>query len=86
MNVASLQKIAHALAESQTVDAVLRLVVWGLAKQEDVALARVWLKGPGDRCVVCPMASICHDPHECLHLLARSGPGRSGCGTKSKTS
>ena len=73
MNVASLQKIAHALAESQTVDAVLRLVVWGLAEQDDVALARVWLKGPGDRCSVCPMGDICHDRRECLHLLASSG-------------
>jgi hypothetical protein len=44
MNISSLQKVALALAESQTLDSVLQIIVRGLAEQSDVALARVWLK------------------------------------------
>lgn len=73
MNVASLQKVTHALAESRTVDSVLRLVVNGLAEQTNIAMARVWLKGPGDLCAVCPMLSRCSDKNQCFHLLASSG-------------
>jgi transcriptional regulator with GAF, ATPase, and Fis domain len=73
MNVASLQKVAHALAESQTVDSVLQLVVQGLAEQTDVALVRVWMKGPGDLCPTCPMFDTCPDTRECLHLRASAG-------------
>ena len=73
MNVASLQKVALALTESQTTESVLSLIVRGLAEQSDVALARVWLKGPGDRCPACPMRRGCPDRRECLHLLASSG-------------
>ena len=47
MNVSSLQKVALALAESQTVDSVLQIIVGALAEQSEVALARVWLKGQG---------------------------------------
>jgi len=73
MNVASLQKIALALAGSQSVDSVLKLIVQGLAEQTDVALARVWLKRPGDLCLSCSMNKECPDRKECLHLLAGSG-------------
>jgi len=73
MNVASLQKVALALAESQTVDSVLRIIVSALAEQSEVALARVWLKGPGDVCDVCDMRSSCPDQQSCLHLVASDG-------------
>jgi transcriptional regulator with GAF, ATPase, and Fis domain len=36
MNVASLQKVALALAESQTLDSVRQIIVRGLAEQSDV--------------------------------------------------
>ena len=42
MNVASLPK-ARALAESQTVDSVLQIIVRSLAEQSHVAQARLWL-------------------------------------------
>lgn len=73
MNIASLQDVAHALTESQTVDSVLRLIVDGLAVQEDVAMARVWLIGPGDMCPTCPMFARCPDHTRCYHLLATAG-------------
>ena len=73
MNVASLQKVALALAESQTVDSVLQIIVRSLAEQSDVALARVWLKEPGDICGTCDMKSSCPDQRSCLHLAASAG-------------
>ena len=73
MNVASLQKVALALAESQTVDSVLQIIVRSLAEQPQVALARVWLKGPGDLCAACEMKSSCPDQRWCLHLVASAG-------------
>jgi transcriptional regulator with GAF, ATPase, and Fis domain len=73
MNVSSLQKVALALAESQTLDSVLQLIVRGLAEQSDVALARVWLKRPGDICATCSMKTSCPDQDVCLHLAASAG-------------
>jgi GAF domain-containing protein len=73
MNVASLQKVALALAESQTLDSVLQVIVRALAEQSDVALARVWLKRPGDICTTCCIKSSCPDQDFCLHLAASAG-------------
>ena len=73
MNVASLQKVAHALVESRTVDSVLQVIVQSLSEQSDIAMSRVWLKGPGDICSACPMAESCASKVECLHLLASDG-------------
>ena len=73
MNVASLQKVALALAESQSVDSVLQIIVRALAEQSEVALARVWLIGPGDICGTCPMKSSCPDQRFCFHLVASAG-------------
>src|SRR5262249_54803323 len=73
MNVASLQKVSLALAESQTLDSVLQIIARGLAEQSGVALARVWLKKPGDICATCFMKHSCPDRDVCLHLAASAG-------------
>jgi formate hydrogenlyase transcriptional activator len=73
MNVASLQKVAFALAESQTVNSVMEIIVRSLAEQAEVALARVWLKRPGDICNTCDMKISCPDQRFCLHLVASAG-------------
>lgn len=39
----------------------------------DGVLARIWLTGPGDLCVTCPMKSECPDRRRCLHLVASAG-------------
>ncbi len=48
MNPESLQAVSLALAQERSVDAVLRSIALGLASQPGIALARVWLVGPGD--------------------------------------
>ena len=59
----TLQSVLLASAQARSVDVVLKEVVTGLAGVRDVALARIWLVGPGDSCSTCRMASECRDRH-----------------------
>lgn len=68
-----LQELAIETAEIRTLEEVLQRIVNGLTKQRGIALARIWLKGPGDICVKCLMRSECPDQTECLHLTASAG-------------
>jgi len=67
------QSIALAVAEARSVDLVLQRIVEGLAAQPEIALARIWLIGPGDVCSSCLMRAECPDQARCLHLLASAG-------------
>jgi GAF domain-containing protein len=69
----ALQSLALQVGEARTADAVLERVVHGLAALENVALARVWLIGPGDICETCRMRSECPDRARCLQLAASAG-------------
>ncbi len=69
----ALQSLALEVGEARTADSVLERVVHGLAALEDVALARVWLIGPGDICETCHMRSECPERARCLHLAASAG-------------
>jgi transcriptional regulator with GAF, ATPase, and Fis domain len=67
------------VAQERSLETVLRRVVEGLAAQPGIALARVWLIGPGDICPECPMRRECPDQARCLHLVASAGqPSRPG--------
>jgi transcriptional regulator with GAF, ATPase, and Fis domain len=39
----------------------------------DAVLARVWMLGPGDQCLSCPMRPECPNQTRCLHLVASAG-------------
>ena len=73
MNIASLQKVIGAVAEFESLGAVLQSVVRGLAEQPDMALTRIWLAGAGDICSDCYMRRACQDQTRCLHLAASAG-------------
>jgi transcriptional regulator with GAF, ATPase, and Fis domain len=73
MNLEALQAVALAVAAERSVDRVLMQIVQGLMAQPSVALARVWLIGPGDICETCPMRAECPDQTRCLHLSASAG-------------
>src|SRR5262249_7825247 len=47
----ALQSIALAVAEARSVNLLLQRIVEGLAGQPETALARIWLRGPGDLCL-----------------------------------
>ena len=78
MHLEVLQELALRLSGERSVDAVLQLLVDGLAQQSDVALARVWVTGPGDVCVSCRMRSVCPNQTICLHLSASAGTSLEG--------
>jgi transcriptional regulator with GAF, ATPase, and Fis domain len=73
MNPEALQAVTLTVAAERSVGRVLAQIVQGLAAQPAVALARVWLVGPGDICQTCPMRDECPDQTRCLHLSASAG-------------
>jgi transcriptional regulator with GAF, ATPase, and Fis domain len=73
MNAEALQAVALAVAAERSVDRILSQIVQGLVTQSSVALARVWLIGPGDVCQTCPMRAECPDQTRCLNLSASAG-------------
>src|SRR5262245_28476823 len=74
MQSQALQSIALAVAEARSVNLVLQRIVEGLAGQPGTALARIWLRGPGDLCSSsCRVRTECPDQRQCLHLRASAG-------------
>ena len=72
----ALFQVALAAAEARDPAAVLSTVVNGLTGGAGLALARVWLVGPGGPCDACPMHRECPDRTRCLHLMASAGNPR----------
>src|ERR1700723_669196 len=78
MDLELLQSISLAVSQLRTVETVLKMIVDGLVESAGMALARVWLPGPGDICSRCRMKSECADRSSCLHLAASAGRPLSG--------
>ncbi|MGK0219697.1 MAG: transcriptional regulator with GAF, ATPase, and Fis domain [Planctomycetota bacterium] len=73
VNPEALQRAALSVAQALSPDQVLSKIVGDLAREPGIALARIWLKGPGDRCDDCPMRKHCPGHVPCLHLVASTG-------------
>ena len=73
MKAEALQQAALNVAQALAPDDVLHQIVTDLASEPGVALARIWLLGPGDRCSDCRMQDACPDRTQCLHLVASAG-------------
>ena len=78
MDLEALQELAVSISGERSVDGVLQSIADGLAQQPGVALARVWVTGPGDRCATCRMRASCPDQAACLHLSASAGSSLGG--------
>ena len=71
MRLESLPPIILAIAEQRSLSAVLKTIIETVARQPDVALARLWLLEPNGSCPVCSTRDL---PSEvCLHLRASAG-------------
>jgi transcriptional regulator with GAF, ATPase, and Fis domain len=66
------------LAQERSLDQLLPVITLRLAEHEDVALARLWLLGPGDQCAGCARAPACADRTRCLHLVASASRSLDG--------
>ena len=73
MDLELLQSISIAVSQVRTVETVLKMIVDGLVEKAGLALARIWLIGPGDICATCPMGLECPSRMRCLHLAASAG-------------
>jgi transcriptional regulator with GAF, ATPase, and Fis domain len=73
MDLELLQSISVAVSQVRTVETVLKMIVDGLVEQAGLALARIWLIGPGDICATCLMGRECPSRMRCLHLAASAG-------------
>ncbi|HYL78193.1 MAG TPA: sigma 54-interacting transcriptional regulator [Bryobacteraceae bacterium] len=73
MDLELLQSISVAVSQVRTVETVLKMIVDGLVEKAGLALARIWLIGPGDICATCPMGHECPSRMRCLHLAASAG-------------
>jgi transcriptional regulator with GAF, ATPase, and Fis domain len=78
MQLEALQELAVRISGERSVEAVLQSIVGGLADQPNVALARLWITGPGDVCSACAMRTVCPDQTACLHLAASAGTSIGG--------
>ncbi|MFT7542445.1 MAG: transcriptional regulator with GAF, ATPase, and Fis domain [Gammaproteobacteria bacterium] len=76
MNIESLQKAALNVAQALSPEKVLANIVGDLGREPGVALARIWLIAPGDRCDDCSMSAHCPTKVPCLHLVASAGTSR----------
>ncbi|HEY2341369.1 MAG TPA: sigma 54-interacting transcriptional regulator, partial [Chthoniobacteraceae bacterium] len=77
MDIAAFPSVMISVAQHRTLPELLRGIVNGLAQSENVALARIWLLGPGDQCAVCRLRERCPDQTRCLHLAASAGNSRT---------
>jgi transcriptional regulator with GAF, ATPase, and Fis domain len=73
MDLELLQSIFCAVSQIRSLDTVLSLIVSGLVDKAGIALARIWLLGPGDLCTACHMRPECLSQEQCLHLVASAG-------------
>ena len=67
----ALKDLLLEIALERDLGSLLTLIVRRVAESsESVALARIWLLGPGDSCATCRNASVCLSREQCLHLAA----------------
>jgi transcriptional regulator with GAF, ATPase, and Fis domain len=70
VDLEQLPAIILAIAEQRSLEAVLKIIIAAVARQAEVALARLWLQEPGATCPVCARNPR---PEPALHLRASAG-------------
>ncbi len=73
MNLEPLPSIILALSEQRSLETVLKTIIEAVARQPGVAMARLWLREPG-QCPVCEA----NDNGAALHLRASAGTSLTG--------
>jgi transcriptional regulator with GAF, ATPase, and Fis domain len=84
VNVHSLQQIMLAIVQAQPLEPILRKIVEGVAEDDSVALARLWLLERDEKCPICASNADLVRGQSALHLLASAG--KSGFGLEKNSS
>jgi transcriptional regulator with GAF, ATPase, and Fis domain len=74
----SLMELLVEMPRERSLDRLLDLIVRRFTRRPHLALARIWLLLPGDRCDDCERSSGCFDSTACLHLVAGDGNCSTG--------
>jgi len=61
------------MARERSLSRLLTTILRRFAERPHLALSRIWLLHPGDRCETCTLRSDCENQPECLHLVASAG-------------
>lgn len=77
LNLESLHAVATMVSQKREVNEVLNSIVDTMVGTYDLALARIWLKLPGDICAKCFLKDECADRSACLHLVASTSDPRN---------
>lgn len=70
--------INELIVRKSPVRETLQAIVSQVLKQEEFALARIWLIDKGDICESCVMRAECPNQEKCLHLTASVGKSLTG--------
>ena len=70
--------INELIVRNSPVKETLQAIASQMIKQEEVALARIWLIDKGDICDTCVVRSVCPGQEQCLHLTASEGRNLNG--------
>ena len=60
------------VARERSADRILDLITARLAEVDNIAIARIWLVGPSERCHRCRRGQMPADPDRALHLVAEA--------------
>lgn len=75
--IADAKRLLLEMAQEQSVNDLLRMIVTRLSESSRVALARIWLAQPTSECANCATQDACHAQTECLELVASGGRSRA---------
>lgn len=84
MDLPALPQIILAISQQRSLNAVLEAIIEVVARQPDVALARIWLRQKDDECPTCSAAGL-NAPGDALHLRASRGQPLAGDADWSRT-
>ncbi len=70
--VKNLRELVLAMPQARSVESLLEILVQRYREDPMLALTRIWLTRPGDRCETCKLRDLCPDRTQCLHLVAQS--------------
>lgn len=72
------KSINELIVRKSPVQETLQAIASQMIKQEEFALARIWLIDKGDICDTCVVRSVCPSQERCLHLTASEGRNLKG--------
>ena len=70
--------INELIVRKSPVEETLRAITSQMLRNEEIALARIWLVDKGDICKTCVMHQECPNQERCLHLTASQGRNLAG--------